>query len=178
MSPTRRWPEEIEAQGGRLVADYGGYRLLEVDPSLARQLSGRPGVDVRADDSLIFLNAGTIDTDSGSAQVQRRTLQSFSGRQLHLVQLVGPVRPEWHAALVETGVEIVTYVPNNAYLVYGDSLGMGRLRDLATSAGFVRWDGPFQDEYKVDPRVQQPGSGEHLRRSADGSLRHPDGARR
>ena len=144
---------DIEALGGRLAGDYGGYRVLEVDPSLARQISGRPGVDVRADDSLIFLNAGTIDTDSNDAEARRTALPQTDGRQLHLVQLKGPVRPEWHAAIEDSGVEIVTYVPNNAYLVYGDSLGMGRLRDLARAAGFIRWNGPLQDNDKIDPRI-------------------------
>ncbi len=49
----------------------------------------------------------------------RSAAATGAGKQMRLIQFAGPIRPEWYKALVDTGVRIVTYIPNNAYLVYG-----------------------------------------------------------
>src|SRR5262249_29889248 len=55
-----------------------------------------------------------------------------------------------------TGVEVVTYIPSNAYLVYGDSASLRRVRRLTEgSSSFVQWQGPYVDTYLIDPGVLQ-----------------------
>src|SRR6185295_16918344 len=98
-------------------------------------------------------NAGPIDvTDRASAGLRGARL-SASGRQLHLVQFSGPVKPEWHAALEATGVRIVEYIPHNAYLVWGDARGLSKVSELASKSSFVQWDGAYLNDYKINPSV-------------------------
>jgi subtilisin-like proprotein convertase family protein len=96
-------------------------------------------------DDPILLNTGAIDTTTVESRAAAVNLGG--GKQLHLVQFAGPTRPEWYAALEDSGVEIVQYIPNYAYLVYGEGT---TLTQLDTRPG-VRWSGDYRDEYKIQP---------------------------
>src|SRR5438105_4126 len=101
---------------------------------------------------LILLNAGAIDLRKMTAlDAHGPAAESFTGKHLHLVQFNDAVRPEWYDALIGTGVEVVSYVPNSAYLVYGDATALKQVAKLAASSRFVRGEGKYLDEYKLAP---------------------------
>jgi hypothetical protein len=145
--------ERILEQGGHLVASYGGYELYEVDHAMP-ELKGRRGAENRDRYNVIELNTGAIDTSSAQSQAIRQPIGSFSGRRLHLVQFAGPVKPEWYQALAKTGVRVIAYIPNNAYLVYGDARALTQLQAWAGAVDTVQWDGVYQADYKIHPRAR------------------------
>ena len=49
---------------------------------------------------------------------------------MRLIQFAGPIRSEWYQSLVATGARIVTYMPNNAYLVYSNSKSLNAVGKL------------------------------------------------
>ncbi|MFO0875482.1 MAG: S8 family serine peptidase, partial [Phycisphaerales bacterium] len=70
-----------------------------------------------------------------------------------VIQLEGPVDPTKRASLASRGVVLRSYLPSNAFIVRLTS-GFDaptRLGDL----DFVRWIGPFQDDWKVSPELGQ-----------------------
>jgi hypothetical protein len=136
----------IVAAGGRLIADYGGYQLFE-----AAQTNG---LQVRDDYNLILLNAARLDTSSPETQALRRPAGSFAGKRLRLVQFAGPVQPAWRKALLDTGAQIVNYIPHNAYLVYGNAAALARVQSLPFPRAAVQWDGPYLDRYKTHPAAR------------------------
>lgn len=91
-------------------------------------------------DQPIRLAAGKVETHT------RKAAEHFTGKRLHLVQFDGPIQPAWRAALAAE-VQIVDYVPENAYLVYGDAHGLAKLPGVA----HVHWDGSFRGEHKIHP---------------------------
>ncbi len=141
----------IQDKGGKLIADYGGYQLLEIED--AKEFLQHTGVAARDEENVIELHARRIDTRAPETQRLRGQARQFAGRQLHLVQFAGPVKPEWHAALRDTGVEIVSYIPHNAYLVSGDAAALGRLQDFAKNSAPVQWEGEFKDSDKIHPHA-------------------------
>lgn len=106
------------------------------------------------DDGLILLNTGPVNTSNPPTQSARLSAQDFSGKRLHLIQLDGPVQPEWHSNILSTGVEIVTYIPNNAYLVYGSASSLSNLQSLSATAHYLKWDGNYLDDYKIQPAAR------------------------
>ena len=94
----------------------------------------------------IYLNTGRLDT---TAPVELR--QAVAGQRAHLIQFTGPIQPEWHAALRQTGVQILNYLPDNAYLVYGDAAALARAQRLPV----VQWHGIYRAEHKIHPRARQ-----------------------
>ncbi|MEI6042775.1 MAG: S8 family serine peptidase [Chloroflexota bacterium] len=70
---------------------------------------------------------------------------------LYLIQFTGPILPQWQESIVATGALLYDYIPEFAYLA--------RLSPEQASAianfSYVRWVGPFQPIYKVDPSLLQ-----------------------
>lgn len=144
---------QLASQGGRLLADYGGWQLYEVQqipPGLlnSAQVENRDHYDV------IQLNAGPIDTTTVQSRALRKARGPFSGRRMHLVQFVGPTQAAWYEALAGTGVRIVTYIPQNAYLVHGDADSLARLQQLAGTAPHIQWEGEYLDDYRIHPKAR------------------------
>ncbi len=151
-----RQAAELEKQGARVLGDYGSFKLVQVDDATLKALPTDSDVELRDDYDQILLNAGVIDTASASAQSLRgmRKTVAASGKRFHLVHFSGPVRSEWLEELEATGVKVVTYVPNNAYLVYGDGAALGGLQRHITASKTIQWDGEYLDDYKLHPSIQ------------------------
>ncbi|HYH96570.1 MAG TPA: hypothetical protein VD972_11400, partial [Hyalangium sp.] len=145
---------QLEKSGAnvQVLSDYGTYKLLQVDD---KALAALPeGAELRDDYNDILLNAGTIDTASQHGRSLRGMKQQAGGKRFHLVQFSGPIKPEWHKELEATGVHIVTYIPNNAYLVYGGEEVLARLQQHVTTTAAIQWAGDYLDDYKLHPAIQ------------------------
>ena len=155
---------------GKLVADYGTFQILEVDEATAGELLKNPEVSHRDDFDYLALSTGRIQTASTEARLQAaQAPETFTGRRLHLIQFAGPVKPEWVESLQAAGVKIVGYVPENAYLVYGEYGGIQALHAQAASSRHVQWAGSYEDAHKIQSEVRR-----HLERKATLGTPGPD----
>ncbi len=141
--------DRLASQGARLVGDYSSFKIYEASTELANSLASNKDVQIRDEDNVVQLNAGGIDTTRTDIQARRASVGGFSGKRMHLVQFAGPIKTEWFQALSKTGVEVVSYIPSNAYLVYGDSRQLSRVQALTS----VQWEGAYKSEYRVDPSI-------------------------
>lgn len=145
---------QIVADGGTLVADYGSFQIVEANSAAAKSFAASGKVEDRDEDNRILLNAGVLDTTADAVKLARRAPAQFAGRRLHLVQFAGPVKAEWVAELEQAGLRLVTYIPNNAYLVYGDARALAALESLAASAPHVQWQGAYEGDDRIQPRAR------------------------
>jgi hypothetical protein len=153
--------KSLVARGGKLIADYGGFQLIQADDSALIPQSGTSRMENEDEYDAIELNAVRLDTRAVSptaGRALRKSAGSFAGKHLHLVQFAGPVKPEWRAALEKTGAHIVSYIPENAYLIYGDSTALGRMQSWAGTNEFVQWEGAYADDYKIHPDARLIGA--------------------
>lgn len=141
------------AGGARLIADYGGFKLVEIEENAALAIPSR-GVDEADHMDVVELNVGQLNVRSASARSIRKARAVFTGKRLHLIQFAGPIKPEWYAWLENTGVQILSYVPHNAYLVYGTARALASLQDAARTNPVVQWEGEFIDELKLQLRAR------------------------
>ena len=142
----------ISAEGGRLIADYGGYQLFEVQ-QLSPGLIENTRVELRDHYDLIRLNSGHLNTRKPEVQALRQPLGQFSGKHLHLVQFAGPVRADWREELLAAGAQIVSYIPENTYLIYGSAEVLANVQKLS-AAPHYQWEGIYRDEYKIHPKAR------------------------
>lgn len=149
---------ELRAQGARLLADYGSFQLLESDAATAPASLPTSRAQALDDADFIELNAGRLDTRAAEVVAKRTAVGSFAGKQLHLVQFVGPIKTEWREALEATGVSVVHYVPQNAYLIRGDAAALARLQTWAQSVDYLQWEGDYASDYKLHPKVRSAGA--------------------
>jgi subtilisin-like proprotein convertase family protein len=162
--------ESLRQQGGRIVADYGSYKLLEVDTAAANTLLNKNDAQLADENNLVLLNAGAIDTSTPAAQAMRGGGSVGSGKQMRLIQFAGPIQPAWYEALVKTGVRVVTYIPNNAYLVYGSARNLQAMQSLTANPAVVQWDGAYTSAQRLAPSLTAVASGK------DGSKAVKEGA--
>ena len=110
---------------------------------------------VKADGSplpnVIYLNAGPIDTDLPGTKARRQPLAYFSGKQLQLIQWNGPIQAGWIDELNRLGVEIIDYIPENAFLVYGDWKVLSTMQKRMADKNYVRWEGSYRATDKIQP---------------------------
>ena len=110
---------QLVAEGGRLIGDYGSFRLYETTQA------PQTGV-VRDDYNTIGLNTKTLNTRAPETQALQTNAGNFTGRRLHLVQFAGLPLPQWRKSILATGARIVSYVPENAYLSTATRMRLGR----------------------------------------------------
>jgi hypothetical protein len=68
---------------------------------------------------------------------------------LRLIQFPGPIQDAWIAAIDRAGLEIVTYIPDYAYLIWGTPDAIG---ELATQTS-LRWHGAYEPAYAIHPEM-------------------------
>lgn len=147
--------ETLLAQGARLLVDYGSFKLIETDETTVQRLAVTTSDAESANDwNVIRLNARNLDTTTTEVKALRKATTAFTGKRLHLVHFIGPVKPEWREALENDGVQIVSYLPDNAYLVYGEQASIQRMQVRAATAEHVQWEGCYLDDYKIHPRAR------------------------
>ena len=143
----------LAAQGGEIVGEYGAFTVVEADDALLADANSNR-LEVADDWNVIRLNAREMDTTAADVRALRKPRGSFAGKTLHLVQFAGPVKPEWLEALKQSGARVVSYIPENAYLIYGDAASLARMQSWAGSAAFVQWEGEYSHDLKVHPKAR------------------------
>ena len=143
----------LKAGGARVLVDYGSFQIFETDEATPA-LTKASRAEVADESDFIELNAQPLDTRATGIMALRKTIAPFAGKRLHLLQFVGPIKPEWRDAIEQFGVTVVHYIPQNAYLVHGDNAALAKLQAWAATADFVQWEGSYADTYKIHPRAR------------------------
>jgi len=129
----------VPGAGSNLVAAVTNkfpYRLTNTHKSL-----GELSHDSRA----ILLENALIDTRATLDLTIPKSLQSEGDPGAYIVQADGPIDARFRAMLAADGVQIVSYIPNAAYLVEGNA---GQASAMASS-GLAAAVLPYEPYYKV-----------------------------
>ncbi|MCK6550286.1 hypothetical protein L6R52_30905, partial [Myxococcota bacterium] len=149
--------------------DYGSFVMLVVDVELAGgrgRLEALP-VRIRDDFDSVRLEGRTIDAADPSAVwstldaslKNERVLKAFTTGEtpaagLYVVQVVGPMKDEWRAALEGEGLSVVTYVPENAYVVWAKDEAAAALPRLLDKYDFVQLVVDYEPAFKLAPELR------------------------
>ncbi|MBN1246119.1 MAG: S8 family serine peptidase [Anaerolineae bacterium] len=110
---------------------------------------------------LLRLRVGTFDPRDRVPSIPQglRRHGTGSAAALYLIQFPGPIQDTWIQAILHAGLEIVTYMPDYAYLIWGTP---SAVRDLIGSAP-IRWYGAYEPAYVIHPDLlTKLGSSEPL----------------
>ncbi|MGH7242204.1 MAG: S8 family serine peptidase [Phycisphaerales bacterium] len=152
-----RVPNQVDASvlsraNARTVGNYDSFSVVEVPAQAAADLvTDGNGIEQLPEENKILLNVGAIDTSAANVRQAQRARGTFAGKALHMIQFAGPVQPAWLDDLAQSGVQIVTYIPSNAYIVYGNSEQIAALQTKAMASANIQWNGEYLAEHKIDP---------------------------
>jgi subtilisin-like proprotein convertase family protein len=155
--------------------NYGSFSLLVVDGDRLGGLEGIRFLELELADAstLVNLNGFLLDgaDETGTAAgetgdtaaliaqlpAELRGEQPLPGdeHRLRLVQLAGPVRDEWLASLEQTGAHVVTYVPNNAFVVRVDGAADAALDALRDKPWMLEIS-TYMPAFKLRPELRPP----------------------
>ena len=130
-------PETANAEAGE-----------EQYPDRLRNTKEPIGELVRNEKAVLLRNA-LIDTSLGTELDIPDSLRAGADPKTYIVQARGPVTAAFRRHITSAGGRIVSYIPNNAYLVRLDSGGADRL---------AKWPGtqsvlPFEPYYKLEMKL-------------------------
>ncbi len=160
----------------RHIEDYGSFAAVLVDSTAlgGTEALRALGVEVRDEQGVIGFNGLPIGTRGGrSVSTQLAGVPAIlrqggvavaaeTGRELRLVQFIGPVKDQWLDELSATGVTIIAYVPQNTYVVAVPPSSQAAFDDLS-ARDFVGWTGTYEPVFKIAPDLRDDaanGAGE------------------
>ena len=89
------------------------------------------------------------DVSAPGAALAKSTVQQPPVSGLMLVQLDGALTPGWQKELRSLGVELLKYVPDDAFITKFNNVPPDKVRAL----GFVHWVGLYRPDHKIHPRL-------------------------
>src|SRR2546426_4454645 len=108
------------------------------------------GLPANAENRLIRLRNETIITPPKLTSSVQTLAAGPATSGLFLVQFNGQLQPAWREQLRSMRVELLRYVPDDAFVARLDSVSPSQLKSLS----FVRWVGPYRPEHKVHPKLK------------------------
>jgi len=148
----------VDQRGARVLADYDGFQVIETDEAPRRRwVATVPSLLITMISSGFGQVAEHAGAETGRCAGQRRVC----GRRLHLVHFVGPVKPAWRGARTNRGQDR-QLLPQNAYLVYGDTAALERMQSWAGVESFVQWRAA-SGRLQIHPRARSVDGKGNLR---------------
>ena len=157
--------QTLRDNGAKLLVDYDSFSLWQLVGQTrgdSPQALSNPGnldaiylrggnvIDTRTPAGIIGNSRGLAPVTVGNQLLQTRT----PGKQLWMAQFIGPIKDEWLDLLRSIGFELVSYMPTNSYVVWGDAVALNKLDDLVVQGDILRWVGPYHGAYRLAPSLQ------------------------
>lgn len=110
--------------------------------------------ETKTSTSTIYLNAKHIDTKTAENQSARKPVAYFSGKKMHLIKFNGAIKPEWYQMMTDAGAEMIDYIPEYTYLVFGTYATIQKLQGLSAAENSpIYWEGEYLPEYRISPDI-------------------------
>ncbi len=126
---------------GTVVNDYGNFVVVAAN---SRRLS-ESNLDIVKLETTVNLPNGNFEPVLNPPDSTVTAESNLSEKDYYVVQLAGPTNDEWLDSLRANGIEILQYVPHQAFFVYGDANAIRK----ATNNSRVRWVGHFTEAEKI-----------------------------
>jgi subtilisin family serine protease/subtilisin-like proprotein convertase family protein len=131
----------------------------EPDPRFPRRLTntGRSIDELARSDSAVLLRNAFIDTAAGVPLRIPEHLRSPGEPGAYIVQSRGPAGPQFRENLQRNEAQIISYIPNDAYLVRVSAEGAERLRQFHGTQAVLPYEPYFKlsDEALLEVAVEQ-----------------------
>ena len=98
----------------------------------------------------LSLKYGDFDTRAAAPAIPADLRSGpTEGDAYHVVQLAGPITDAQKAALRARGLDVLDYVPNNAFMVRGTAAQVA----ACAAAGEIVWSSPLHPAWRIDPML-------------------------
>ena len=149
--------------------DYGSFKMVRVNEQAlgGRESFSALSLPVRDDQDLINLNGFVLDTTQPEllranlpAELRQTDMADAIATGtapqggLYIVQFAGPIKDSWLRKLRATGVEIVSYLSSNAYILRASRAAAESLPRFKADNSFVQFLGDYEPVFKMTPAMR------------------------
>src|SRR5687768_5374340 len=134
---------------GDVVEDFGSFMVLAKNRTTDMS---RSGLDVQRIETTVNLPGPQFDpVDAPPRGTVRHGDAVRPGRGYYILQFGGIATDEWVDSIRDAGVEVLQYIPHQAFFVYGDASAIARVAGHSR----VRWVGNYLPEQKLSAHVRE-----------------------
>ncbi|HJS50794.1 MAG TPA: S8 family serine peptidase, partial [Pyrinomonadaceae bacterium] len=147
--PVHNQSDRIRASElGTVAQDFGSFLLVY---GSKRSLARRYGEGAQKVETTVHLPGTAFEPIAGAPALSvNNSAATRFGRGYYVVQLAGIATDDVLDSIRALGLEVLQYVPNNAFFVYGDSSSAAR----ASAHSRVRWVGEYAPDQKIAMHLQ------------------------
>jgi hypothetical protein len=137
-------------QIGAIVQDYGSFVIVARDKAVEAK---NYGLDEQVLQTTVNLPGSKFDPlkDAPEGSLRLGKAATAKGKGYYILQFGASPTDEWLKSIRNAGVEVLQYIPHQAYFVYGDDESIARIADHSR----VRWIGRYQPEQKLSRALRQ-----------------------
>lgn len=141
---------EKASRVGTIVQDYGSFVIVARSKSVAAK---NYGLEEQSIETTVNLPGSQFDPvkDPPEGSLRLGNAATAKGKGYYILQFGGTATDEWLKSVRDAGVEVLQYVPHQAYFVYGDSEAIARVANHSR----VRWIGTYNADQKLTPVLQK-----------------------
>ncbi|NOT32278.1 MAG: S8 family serine peptidase [Planctomycetes bacterium] len=151
----------------RSLEDYGSFVQVVVDLPRPGDLEALLAGGAQLADELTLVSFNGYLLDGAEREATQGVLAAIPSelrapapagdeRSLEIVQFNGPIKDAWLDSLRATGAFVVSYVPNNAYVVVVNGRSRGALEQLRQKP-YVLGISSYHPAFKLRPALRGPG---------------------
>ena len=131
-------------RSAKIVEDFGSFVVVSKSKNVDLASAGLQSKKLDGD---VHMPAGKFEplTQLQSVTVKPEAPENLNGYDYYVVQFGGIATDEWLDSLRDAGVEVLQYLPDQAFLVYGDRSSVAK----AAGHSRVRWAGRYAPEHKL-----------------------------
>ncbi|GEM_PF-928997 len=149
-------PEMVEdlSLEGEILDHYGRNVLMRTDERTARELESELDAQILENRNEISVKGHTFDTNEGFPELNSELkIEGYDSETegLYIVDMMGPINPEWREQIEDIGVNVFNYQPNYAYEVIMTPEQAEEVEDF----DFVDWVGIYQPEFKMHSEIDE-----------------------
>ena len=134
------------SERGKIIADYGSFVI-----AASNERNGLAGEGSQRIETTLHLPGRTFEPLAKREELAIEPgNEAESGKGYFVVQFGATASDEWLDSIREVGLEVVQYVPHQAFLVYGDHSAAVK----AAGHSRVRWVGRYLPEHRLDSFVR------------------------
>ncbi|MGI8813179.1 MAG: S8 family serine peptidase [Pyrinomonadaceae bacterium] len=136
-------------RAGTIVEDFASFVTLSKSKTADIRSSG---LRFRKIDTSIDLPGAKFDpiSETRPETVAPNSNDLPAGGDYYIVQFGGTANGEWIESLKDAGVEVLQYVPNDSFLVYGDGAAVAKVAGHSR----VRWTGRYTASHKIPDQLK------------------------
>jgi len=150
---------ELNRMDVEILDRYGDYVVLELKGESMHTLKrSRFEINDLSESSHVSVKGNSFDINDGEPDLEDSlTIEEYDSEEkgLYVINMIGPINPEWMTILEEKGVEVINYVPNYAFEVSMTPEQAEELEELF----FIDWTGIYHPDYKIHSEIDMENPG-------------------